>query len=87
MTSEDILERLGLTAAALSGGSLSVRSPIDGAEIGRVQETPAADMPAIIETAHKAFLAWREIPAPGGANWCACSAKNCGPRRRRSARW
>ena len=30
MTSEDILERLGLTAAALSGGSLSVRSPIDG---------------------------------------------------------
>ncbi len=64
MTSEDILERLGLTAAALSGGSLSVRSPIDGAEIARLQETPAADMPAIIETAHKAFLAWREIPAP-----------------------
>ena len=64
MTSEDILERLGLTAAALSGGSLSVRSPIDGAEIARLKETPAADMPAIIETAHKAFLAWREVPAP-----------------------
>ena len=64
MTSEDILERLGLTTAALSGGSLSVRSPIDGAEIARLQETPAADMAPIIETAHKAFLAWREIPAP-----------------------
>ena len=64
MTSEDILERLGFTAAALSGGSLSVRSPIDGAEIARIRETPAADMPAIIERAHNAFLAWREVPAP-----------------------
>ena len=64
MTSGDILERLGLTAAALSGGSLSVRSPIDGAEIARIRETPAADMPAIIERAHSAFLAWREVPAP-----------------------
>src|SRR6204780_3550620 len=64
MTSGDILERLGLTAAALSGGSLSVRSPIDGAEIARIRETPAADMPAIMERAHSAFLAWREVPAP-----------------------
>ena len=64
MTSEDVLERLGFTAAELSGGSLSVRSPIDGAEIARIRETPAADMPAIIESAHSAFLAWREVPAP-----------------------
>src|SRR5271155_4444140 len=64
MTSEDAFERLGLTAAELSGGSLSVRSPIDGAEIARIRETPAADMPAIMERAHGAFLAWREVPAP-----------------------
>src|ERR1700722_10972248 len=64
MTSGEILERLGLTAAALSGGSLSVRSPIDGAEIARIRETPAADMPGIIERAQKAFLALREVPAP-----------------------
>src|ERR1700733_14543237 len=64
MTSEDAFERLGLTAAELSGGSLSVRSPIDGAEIARIRETPAADMPAIMERAHSAFLAWREVPAP-----------------------
>src|ERR1700722_14525188 len=64
MTSGDILERLGLTAAAPSGGSLSVGSPIDGAEIARIRETPAADMPAIIDRAHSAFLAWREVPAP-----------------------
>ena len=62
MTSGDILERLGLTAAALSGGSLSVRSPIDGAEIARIRETPADDMPGIIDRAHNAFLAWREVP-------------------------
>src|SRR3984957_20144837 len=64
MTSGDILERLGLTTAALSGGSLSVRSPIDGAEIARIRETPADDMPGIIDRAHSAFLAWREVPAP-----------------------
>src|ERR1700723_4232988 len=64
MTSGDILERLGLTGAAVSGGALPVRSPIDGAEIARIRETAAADMPAIIDRAHTAFLAWREVPAP-----------------------
>src|ERR1700679_787445 len=64
MTSEDVLEPAGFTAAELKGGSLTVRSPIDGAEIARIRETPAADMPAIIERAHDAFLAWREVPAP-----------------------
>src|SRR6202046_5829266 len=64
MTREDVLERAGFTAAELKGGSLSVRSPIDGAEIARIRETPAADMPAIMERAHSAFLAWREVPAP-----------------------
>src|SRR5258707_105405 len=64
MTSEDVLERAGFSAAELKGGSLSVRSAIDGAEIAHVRETPAADMPAIIDRAHSAFLAWREAPAP-----------------------
>ena len=64
MTSDDIFDRLGFTAAELKGGSLSVCSPIDGAEIARIRETPAADMPAIIERSHQAFLAWRDIPAP-----------------------
>ena len=64
MTREDILERAGFTAAELNGGSLSVSSPIDGAEIARIRETSAADMAPIIERAHSAFLAWREVPAP-----------------------
>src|SRR6516225_12164592 len=64
MTSEDILRRLGFTAAELKGGSLSVRSPIDGAEIASLKETPAGEAPAIIERAERAFLSWREVPAP-----------------------
>ena len=64
MTSEDVLENAGLTKAELSGGSLTVRSPIDGAEIARIRETPPDAMPAVIERARNAFLAWREVPAP-----------------------
>ena len=64
MTSDDVLERAGFAAAELRGGSLSVRSPIDGAEIARIHETPPAEMASIIERARSAFLAWREIPPP-----------------------
>jgi aldehyde dehydrogenase (NAD+) len=41
-----------------------VRSPIDGAEIGRAPVTAVADMPAVIARSRQAFLAWREVPAP-----------------------
>ena len=64
MTVNDVLENAGLGEAELVGGSLPVRSPIDGAEIGRVNQTPLPDMPAIIARARSAFAAWREIPAP-----------------------
>ena len=64
MTSKGVLEGLGFGAAELWGGGLSVRSPIDGAEIARIRETPLADMPAIIARARNAFGAWREVPAP-----------------------
>jgi aldehyde dehydrogenase (NAD+) len=64
MTSDDVLERAGFTQAGLWGGSLSVRSPIDGAEVARIGETRPSEMPAIIDRAQNAFLAWREVPAP-----------------------
>ncbi len=63
MTSDDVLERAGLTAAELRGGSLTVRSPIDGAEIARIEIRLTA-MPAVIDRARNAFRAWREVPAP-----------------------
>jgi aldehyde dehydrogenase (NAD+) len=64
MTHATILAAAGLTQADLTGGTLPVRSPIDGAEIARVHETQASDMPAIIARSQAAFRAWREIPAP-----------------------
>jgi aldehyde dehydrogenase (NAD+) len=64
MTSEDILHRAGFGAAELSSGDFAVRSPIDGAEIARVHETPTAEMPEVIARARRAFGAWRDVPAP-----------------------
>ena len=64
MTHDDILKAAGLGMAELAGGTLVVRSPIDGIEVARVTETDPADMPAIIATAQAAFRAWRQVPAP-----------------------
>jgi aldehyde dehydrogenase (NAD+) len=64
MTHDDILKAAGLTQAELTGGTLTVRSPIDGAELARVRETDPATMPAVIARAKDAFKAWRDVPAP-----------------------
>ncbi|WP_077000249.1 aldehyde dehydrogenase family protein [Variovorax sp. KK3] len=57
-------ERCGIAPAEVRGGSLAVRSPIDGAEIAHLHETPASAMAERIETSHAAFLRWRMVPAP-----------------------
>jgi aldehyde dehydrogenase (NAD+) len=64
MTHHDILKAAGLTAADLTGGTLAVRSPIDGAELARLRETPAAEMAGVIARSQAAFKVWREVPAP-----------------------
>lgn len=58
----DLLAALGVDPAVLTGGSLSVRSPLTGEVIGNVHET--RDAAKIIADANLAFLAWRSIPAP-----------------------
>ncbi|MDD7973358.1 aldehyde dehydrogenase family protein [Roseinatronobacter alkalisoli] len=63
-THTDILNAAGLTATDLAGGDLAVHSPIDGAEIARLRQTPAAQMPDIIARAQSAFKVWRSVPAP-----------------------
>ena len=63
-TTTDLLAALGVPSAAFTGGSMTVRSPIDGAVIGAVHEAKAADMTAAIARAQQAFLAWRTVPAP-----------------------
>ena len=64
MTHDEILAAAGLTPADLTGGTLTVRSPIDGADIAQVHETRPHEMPAIIARAQTAFHHWRDIPAP-----------------------
>ena len=58
-----LLARLGVTALA-ADGSLPVRSPIDGAEIGRVHRHDAAQVAQAVGRAQQAFEAWRQVPAP-----------------------
>ncbi|MCB2137984.1 MAG: aldehyde dehydrogenase family protein, partial [Rhodobacteraceae bacterium] len=64
MNHDEILRAAGLTQGELTGGTLSVHSPIDGAEVARIRETDAAQMPAVIAKAQDAFRAWRQVPAP-----------------------
>lgn len=59
-----ILAKLGVDASAHTGGTLAVRSPITGTEIGRLPEISAADTTKAIDAAHQAFLEWRQVPAP-----------------------
>src|SRR5438132_9517116 len=59
-----ILAKLGVDAAALSGGELAARSPITGEVIAALRPTGRAEAAAAIGRAAQAFLAWREAPAP-----------------------
>ncbi|MCB2125970.1 MAG: aldehyde dehydrogenase family protein, partial [Rhodobacteraceae bacterium] len=64
MNHKDMLKAAGLTEAELTGGTLAVHSPIDGAEVARVRETDPAEMPKVIARAQAAFSEWRKVPAP-----------------------
>ena len=59
-----MLNALGVPAAAFTGGTLNVFSPIDGAAIGAVHEASADETRAAVGRAHAAFLEWRNVPAP-----------------------
>jgi aldehyde dehydrogenase (NAD+) len=64
MTHQQILSKLKLDTFLTPKGGIVVHSPIDGREIGRINETPLTEVDRIIEAAHKAYLAWRVVPAP-----------------------
>jgi len=61
MSASEILTKLGVTA---SSGNHIVRSPIDGAEIGRVAYDDAKSIETKIAASAAAFRAWRDVPAP-----------------------
>ncbi|MBO3758149.1 aldehyde dehydrogenase family protein [Ciceribacter sp. L1K22] len=59
-----ILSKLGVSAETSTGGTLVVRSPINGEQIAKVAEVGSAETNAAIEAAHRAFVEWRMVPAP-----------------------
>jgi aldehyde dehydrogenase (NAD+) len=64
MNARQIWEALGIDPAAVAHGDVVSRSPIDGAELGRVPTDDAASVEAKIAAAAQAFQAWRLVPAP-----------------------
>ncbi|SDW66502.1 L-piperidine-6-carboxylate dehydrogenase [Roseicitreum antarcticum] len=64
MNHVDILAACGLTQNGLTGGTLSVTTPVDGSEIARLTPHSTTEARAMIDTAHAAFLEWRKVPAP-----------------------
>ena len=59
-----LLQSLGVSPSALQGRSLSVRSPIDGAQLATLTPDTPANVGQKIDQAQQAFLAWRNVPAP-----------------------
>jgi len=64
MNATELLIKIGLDSNAITGGTLAVHSPIDGARIAEVAETDRAEMAAVIARARTAFDAWHRVPAP-----------------------
>ncbi len=59
-----ILARLGVSSAPFRDGARHAFSPITGETIAKVRDTTPAEANEAIDAAHRAFLAWRKVPAP-----------------------
>ncbi|TIP94928.1 MAG: aldehyde dehydrogenase family protein [Mesorhizobium sp.] len=59
-----LLAKLGVAEAALSGGDLIVRSPVTSEQMAALKTISPAGAAETIDKAHKAFQAWRLVPAP-----------------------
>jgi len=64
MTHDEILDRVGLARAECRGGSLVVKSPIDGAVIAELRADLPADVESKVRQANEAFIVWQCVPAP-----------------------
>jgi aldehyde dehydrogenase (NAD+) len=62
MNPTEILSRFNLQS--IPDGTLAARSPIDGAVLATLAETPVSEMESVVARASAAFQAWRVIPAP-----------------------
>jgi len=59
-----LLTAFGVSEDSVTGGDLTVASPIDGSPIAAVLRHDGADLDRIIAAAARAFTAWRAVPAP-----------------------
>ena len=70
-----IFPKLGLSSKSANAGGFSGTwggagpvlekySPVDGSLLGRVRQATPEDYESAVAAAHKAFLAWRDVPAP-----------------------
>jgi aldehyde dehydrogenase (NAD+) len=59
-----LFEQLGIDRDRFTRGTLLSHSPIDGREIGRVEEDSADQVQTKIAAARNAFEQWRLVPAP-----------------------
>src|SRR4051812_49295293 len=57
-----LLSGFNVPQSTFTSGSLTVTSPITGEVIAKVATTSAPD--DVIASAHRAFLGWRNLPAP-----------------------
>lgn len=60
----ELMQSLGVAPETLSGGTLVVRSPVDGARMAILREQGESEIAAAIARAHAAFACWRDVPAP-----------------------
>jgi aldehyde dehydrogenase (NAD+) len=63
-TTTSLLANLGVVLAPNAGSGIIARSPIDGSQLAVLKPDTKAEVSAKIATAHIAFLAWRNVPAP-----------------------
>ena len=61
---DTLLQSLGIPRDHYTGGAMAVHSPITGEEIAKVHTATPLEAKQAVEASHKAFLAWREVPAP-----------------------
>ncbi|MGH8813976.1 MAG: L-piperidine-6-carboxylate dehydrogenase [Advenella sp.] len=61
---KELFSALGITQESVTGGSLPVHSPVDGARIADVREHTTQQTNQAIDQAAAAQKAWRNVPAP-----------------------
>jgi aldehyde dehydrogenase (NAD+) len=59
-----LLAQLGVPPEAYSSGDLTVHTPITGEAIAQVPRTTPSATAEAIRNAHRAYLEWRNVPAP-----------------------